>query len=106
MEFSSMAGGLKPAPTKADGAESAHGAEFHGLNLVEDADFAGLAEGVFRIAQIFVGEAINVIVGAFFGDLDDLAADFHVAIRIFRIDDRERDARITADVQILDAAAR
>ena len=69
---------------------SAHGAEFFGLDFVEDADFAGLAERIFRIAEIFVGEAVDVIVGAFFGDLDDLAADFEIAIGIFGIDDRER----------------
>ena len=85
---------------------SAHCAEFLGFDFVEDADFAGLAEGVFRIAEIFVGEAVDVIIGAFFGDLDDFAADLEVAVRIFGIDDGERDARIATHVEIFDAATR
>ena len=85
---------------------SAHGAEFFGLDFVEDANFAGLAEGIFRISKIFVRQAVDVFVGTFFGDFDDLAANFHIAIRIFGIDDGERNARVAAHVEILDATAR
>src|SRR4029077_15806392 len=75
-----------------------------GFDLVEDADFAGLAVRILIDAKVLLGELVDAVVGAIFGDFRDAAADFQIAIRIIRIDDGEGDTRIAADVLILLAA--
>ena len=42
-----------------------------GLDFVDDADFAGLTEGIHGIAEIFLRQFVDVVVGVFFGDFDD-----------------------------------
>jgi hypothetical protein len=71
-----------------------------GFYFVEDADFAGLAVGILIDAEIFLGHLVDVSAGALFGDLDDAAADFKIAVRIFRIDEGERDAGIAANILV------
>src|SRR5579864_6087901 len=38
-----------------------------GFDFVEDADFAGLAVGIFVYAEIFLGQLVDAFGGAFFG---------------------------------------
>ena len=53
-----------------------------GFYLVYHAHFAGLAVGIFVYAQIFLGHLVDVGAGAVFGNLDDAAADFEIAVGI------------------------
>src|SRR5258706_5072071 len=82
----------------------AHGVDFFGLDLVGYADFAGLTEGIDRIAEIFLRELVDVVVGAGFSDFHDLAADFEVAVGIGGILKRNGNARIAADIFVFHAA--
>src|SRR5206468_2338842 len=79
----------------------AHGGGVFGFDFIDDADFAGLAVGIFVHAQIFFGQLVDALVGSFFGDLDDASADFYVAIGIFGVNYGQRDARIAAHVAVL-----
>src|SRR5246500_2239931 len=80
---------------------SSHYRGVFGFDLVEDADFAGLAVRILIDAKVLFGELVDAVVGAVLGDLGDAAADFQIAIGILRIHDGERDTRIAADVLIL-----
>lgn len=71
------------------------------LDFVEDADFAGLAVGVFIDTEIFLRHLVDVFGGAFFGDLNNASADFEITIRIFGINDGDRHARVAADIAVL-----
>src|SRR5262249_62322386 len=71
------------------------------LDLIEHANFAGLAVRIFVHAEIFLGELVDAIVGAFLSDLNDTAANFEIAIRVFRVDDSEGDAGITTNIAVL-----
>src|SRR3977135_1367851 len=71
-----------------------HRADFFRCNLIEDADFAGLAERIDRVAQIFLRELVDVIVSAVFGDFHDAATNFKIAVRIRGILQRNGNARI------------
>src|SRR5205807_6527754 len=79
---------------------SHHGGVF-GLDFVEDADFAGLAVGIFVHAEILLGQLVDAVVGAIFRDLDDAATNFHKAVGIFGIVVREGHTGIAADVAVL-----
>src|SRR6266850_701900 len=85
---------------------SAHGAEFVRLDLVYHALFAGLAERVNVLAQIFLGQAVDVIVGALLSGFDDLAANLQVAVGILRVLNGQRDARIAGNVLVFQTATR
>src|SRR5215467_7457486 len=80
-----------------------HRADFLRLDLVENADFVGLAEWVDGFAQIFLRELVDVIVGTGFGDFDHFAADLEIAIRVGGILQRDGNARIAADVSVFHA---
>ena len=53
-----------------------------GLDFVQDADFAGLAVGIFVDAEILLGHFVDLLGGAFFGDFNDTSADFQIAVGI------------------------
>src|SRR5262245_41310275 len=74
---------------------SAHMRRMFRLHLEQYANFTGLGERIFILAQVALREAVDVSVGALRGSLDDLAADFDVAIGVFGIDDRDGDAAVT-----------
>ncbi len=63
----------------------AHDGGVFGLYFVEHADFAGLAVGILVDAEIFLGHLVDVGAGAVFGDLDDAAADFEIAVGILGV---------------------
>src|SRR5712672_1850136 len=85
---------------------SAHSAEFVGLDFVYDPLFTGLPERVDVFAQIFLGQAVDVIIRALLGGFDDFAANLQVAVGILRVLNGQRDARIASDVFVLQAATR
>src|SRR5438094_101804 len=83
---------------------SAHRADFLGLDFVDDANLAGLAEGIHGLAEIFLRQFVDVVVGVFLGDFDDAPAHFEVAVGVGGILQRDSHARIAAHVLVLDAA--
>src|SRR5690348_11336103 len=85
---------------------SSHGAYFFRLDFVEDADFARLPEGINGLAQILLRKLVDVIVRAVLCNLDDTPANFQVAVRIRRILQRNRYARVAPDIFVLDASQR
>src|SRR5258708_20947673 len=85
---------------------SAHRADFFRLDFVGHAHFAGLAEGIDGLAQIFLREFVDVIVRAVFGNFHDLAANFKIAVGIRGILKRNRNAGIAPDILVLHAALR
>ena len=70
------------------------------LDFVDDADFTGLAVGIFIDAEIFLGHFVDVGAGAVFGDFDDATTNFEIAVGIFRVHEGQGDAGIAADVFI------
>ena len=69
-----------------------------GFDFIQDADFAGLAVRILVDAEIFFGHFVDVLSGAFFRNFDDTAADFEIAVGVFRINDCERNAWIAPDI--------
>src|ERR1700686_570909 len=67
-----------------------------GFDFVEHADFAGLAVGVFVDTEIFFRHFVDVGGGAVFGDFDYAAANFDIAVGIFRVHHTYRYARVAA----------
>src|ERR1700677_1682038 len=61
--------------TSADATALAHHLRVLGFDLVDHADFAGLAVGVFIDAEIFLGQLVDVGAGALFGDFDNAATN-------------------------------
>src|SRR5580693_6702645 len=68
----------KAANRRKGGITLAHEADFFRLDDVGHADLAGLAEGIDRIAEIFLREFVDVIVGAFFRNLHDAPANLQI----------------------------
>src|SRR5262249_54713308 len=64
----------------------------------------GCGIGILVLPEVFLGERVNVRGGAVLGDALDPAADLHVAVRVVRIDDRERDRRARFQSAGLDPA--
>src|SRR5947209_3622070 len=85
---------------------SAHRAEFLWLDLVQHAHFAGLAMRILCLAEIFLRQAVDVIVSTLLRDLDYLAANFKITIRIVGNLDRHGDAWVAAYVFIFHTTQR
>src|SRR5712691_10659454 len=82
------------------------GLDLLGQDLYEHADFAGLAVRVRVLAEVLLGERIDVRVGALLRHLGHASADLDVPVRIVRVLDRERHLRILPEVLFLHPAAR
>src|ERR1700728_2898582 len=87
-----MARGGDGTPPRAH-LESPHRLRRGRLDLQEHADFTGLRKRVLVFAQVFLGERVDMRVGAVLRDTFDGSANLQVAVRIFRIEDRERNPR-------------
>src|SRR5690242_17474570 len=72
---------------------SAHRRDTLRLDLVDDADLSGAPVGVAILPQILLGQGVDVLIGPLLGHLDHATPDGQVAVRIVRIQDRERDFR-------------
>src|SRR5712692_7541862 len=83
-----------------------HGGKMFRLNFVDDTDFARLAIGILVLAKIFLRQAVNMFVGALFGDLRDPAADLQIAIGVLWVLDGHSHTRVAAKVAVFLAAAR
>src|SRR5574337_36879 len=84
--------------------DSPHGLHALGRDLVEDADLARPTVRVLVLAQVLLGQRVDVRVGPGLGDVGDPAPELHVAIRIIRVDDGERHGRVAPEVLVLEPA--
>src|SRR5580704_11137791 len=64
---------------------SPHGADFFGLDLVEDAHLARLPERINGLAQIFLRKLVDVLIRTGLRNLDDAAANLQITIGVRRI---------------------
>src|SRR6266852_2267456 len=83
-----------------------HEVKMFRLNFVDDADFARLAIGILVLAKIFLRQAVNMLVGALFGDFRDPAADFQITVGVLGVLDGHSHTRVAAKVAVFLAAAR
>src|SRR2546429_7059085 len=94
------------APDPPLGSGLPRGLDLLGQDLYEHADFAGLAVRVRVLAEVLLGERIDVRVGALLRHLGHASADLDVPVRIVRVLDRERHPRVSPEVLFLHPAAR
>src|SRR5205814_10337638 len=59
---------------------------------------------ILVLAEIFLGERVDVLVGAFFDAAFHRTADLDVAVRVVGIEDRQRNRRALAQIARLDPA--
>src|SRR5437867_981922 len=83
------------------GARSSHALDLLGKNLDDDTDLAGPTLRIAVLAQVLLGERVDVIVGALLRHLDDPSPDLEVAVGVVRILHRRRDLRIARKVLVL-----
>src|SRR6267143_3741464 len=82
-----------------------HGLDGLGLDLGDHAHLAGPAVRILVLAHVFLGQRVDVLVGALLGHLHDAPAHLHVPIRVVRVLHGERDHRVRLEVLVLHAAA-
>src|SRR4051812_45563224 len=87
-------------------ARSPHALDLLGRDRDGHADLARLAAGVRVLAEVFLGQRVDVIVGALLRHSRHAPADLQVAVRILRVLDRDGHARIALEVLVLHAPAR
>src|SRR5437762_573866 len=84
---------------------SSHALDGVGLDLGDHAHLAGPAVRILVLAHVFLGQRVDVLIGALLGHLHDAPAHLHVAIRVVRVLHGERDHRVRLEVLVLHAAA-
>src|SRR6266446_6686268 len=83
------------------GARSSHALDLLGKNLDDDTHLAGPAVRIAVLAQVLLGERVDVLVGALLRHLDDASPDLEVAVGVVRVLHRKRDLRIPLKVLVL-----
>jgi len=73
-------------------------------DLDEDTLLTGTSEWILVFVEILFGHLVDVLFGAVLGDFSDPTPDFHVAVRIVGIDERDGNAGIAAYVLVFLAA--
>src|SRR5436853_6571930 len=74
-------------------ARSPHALDLLGRDRDGHADFPRLAAGVFVLAEVFLGQRVDVVIGALLRHPGHPAADLQVAVRVLGILDRDGHAR-------------
>src|SRR6267143_2389710 len=85
---------------------SPHRLDGLGQDLHHHAHLARPTVGVLVLAQILLGERVDVIVRALLGHLDDPPANLDIAVWVLGVLDRERDARVLLEILVLHAPPR
>src|SRR5438128_1653971 len=83
------------------GARSSHALDLLGKNLDDDTHLAGPAVRIAVLAQVLLGERVDVLIGALLRHLDDAPPDLEVAVGVVRVLHRKRDLRIPLKVLVL-----
>ena len=71
-----------------------------GTNFVDHPHFTGLRIRILVQSHVLLRHFVDVVIRALLGNLDHRAANFQVTVRIVRIDNGQRNPRITAKVAV------